>query len=60
MSKAAREYHLIDLVGTSYGGFQNSPALGDSPVRRACRRGTSSTGMTGSNITTLMTGRGQR
>ena len=22
MSKAAREYHLIDLVGTSYGGFQ--------------------------------------
>jgi hypothetical protein len=22
MSKSAREYHLIDLVGTSYGGFQ--------------------------------------
>ena len=22
MSKAAREYHLIDLVGTSHGGFE--------------------------------------
>jgi hypothetical protein len=58
MSKAAREYHLIDLVGISHGGFR-SLRLGNSPVRRACPRGTSSTGMIGSNITTLMTRRGQ-
>ena len=60
MSKAAHEYHLIDLVGISHGGFVSLAVARNSPVKRACRHGTSSTGMFGSNITTLMTGRGQR
>ena len=59
MSKAAREYHLIDLVGIRMAGSYRSLGLGNSPVRMACPRGTSSTVMIGSNITTLMTRRGQ-
>ena len=59
MSKAAREYHLIDLVGIAHGGFVSLAGAGNSPVRRACPRGTSFTGMIGSNITTQMTRRGQ-
>jgi dipeptidyl aminopeptidase/acylaminoacyl peptidase len=58
MSKAAREYHLIDLaVGISHGGFETLAGARNSPVRRACRRGTSSTEMIGSNTTISMTGR---
>ena len=51
MSKIAREYHLIDLVGICMAGSCRSLGLGNSPVRRACQHGISSTAMFGSNTT---------
>jgi len=59
MSKAAHEYHLIDLVGISHGGFVSLAGARQFARQEAYRHGTSSTGMFVSNITTLMTGRGQ-
>ena len=59
MSTAAREYHLIDLVGTSYGGFQTLAGARQVAREEACERGTSSMETIGSNTTIPMTGRGQ-
>ena len=57
MSKAAREYHLIDLVGISHGGFVSLAGARQFARQEAPPAWDIFHGNLGSSTTTVMTGR---